>query len=79
MQMRKTKAIFYRFANKKDINVEEEKMEHVNEYIYLGVLNKMEIGLEDEINKRTMAGWKAFWKHGEILKSREIPLSLKSV
>ena len=40
--------------------VEEEKIEHVNEYIYLGLLTKMARGLEDEINRKTTAGLKAF-------------------
>ena len=39
MNMGKTKAIFNRFANKKDIIVEEEKIEHVKKYFYLGSAN----------------------------------------
>ena len=73
MHMGKTKAMFKKFANKKDIMVEEKNIEHVNDYIYLGVLTKMERGWEDEINRRTTAGRIAFRKHGEILKRRQIP------
>ena len=57
MHMRQTKAIMLnRFANKNDIMVEEEKIEYVNEYIYLGVPHEMERGLEDEINRGITSG-----------------------
>ena len=38
MNMEKSKAMFIRFADKKNIIVKEKQIEHLNECIYLGVL-----------------------------------------
>ena len=38
MNMEKSKAMFLRFADKKNIIVEAKQIQHLNEYIYLGML-----------------------------------------
>jgi hypothetical protein len=77
MHMGETKAMFNTFAEVKDIVIENQVIENVNEHVYLDVLTKLEIGLDEGICRKITLVWKAFWKQKDILKSRELPLSLK--
>ena len=51
-------------------------MKKVEEYVYLGQLVTMKSDKTDEIKRRITAGWRAFGKYKDILKSK-MPMCLK--
>ena len=76
MNMKKTKVMFNDHAQKQQINIMNQALEEVNEYVYLGQTISTAPGHEVEIKRRISLGWRAFGKQSDIMKSK-IPLSLK--
>ena len=76
MNMKKTKVMFNDHAQKQQINIMNQTLEEVNEYVYLGQTISTAPGHEVEIKRRISLGWRAFGKQSDIMKSK-IPLSLK--
>jgi hypothetical protein len=76
INMKKTKIMFNDYANKMQVKIGSENVEIVDEYLYLGQLVTMKNDMTDEIKRRIAAGWGAFAKYRDILKSN-IPMSLK--
>ena len=76
MHMGKTKVMFKKFAKEKDIIIENQSIEKVEEYVYVGTLTEMSKKLDIELSRRITAGWKAFWKYKDVLKS-ELSICMK--
>jgi hypothetical protein len=76
MNMKKTKVMYNEYVNRKPVQIGTEEVEGVTEYVYLGQLVKMENDKTDEIRRRIAAGWGAFAKYRDILKSK-MPMCLK--
>lgn len=51
------------------IVLNNQEIEYVDEYIYLGQLIAIENRQDKEINNRITRGWNQFWKHKSILES----------
>lgn len=60
-----------------DITVKGQKLEYVEEYVYLGQIISPNDQMSKEIEKRIATGWKTFWALKEITKSKEIPIKIK--
>ena len=56
MHMGKTKVMFNKFAKEKDIIIENQSIEKVEECVYLGTLTKMSKKLDIELSRRITAG-----------------------
>ena len=76
MNQSKTKVMFNDKVTPKDIEIDGQKLEVVDEYIYLGKIIKLTKDPDCEIKRRITIGWKSFGKNGDILKSK-LPMSLK--
>jgi Reverse transcriptase (RNA-dependent DNA polymerase) len=76
INMKKTKVMYNDYTNIIPIHIGTQKVEKVNEYVYLGQLITMRNDKSDEIKRRIAAGWGAFGQNRDILKSN-MPLSLK--
>lgn len=75
MNIRKTKIMS---TDNIDVIIENQPIEVVNEYNYLGHIIKL--GKENqtaEINRRTGLAWAAFSRMAYILKNHDVPISLK--
>ena len=59
------------------IRIENDDIEKVEEYKYLGQTLKMENTTKEEVMVRVKAAWRCFGMHKEILEDRDIPISLK--
>lgn len=62
-----------------NITLDEEEIEHVTSYTYLG--HNIKIGKENqgvETNRRVTLRWVAFYKVSYVLKSRTFHIGLKS-
>ena len=76
MNMKKTKVMFNEYCLEHPLHVEQEPVEHVQEYVYLGQLVTMQSDKTAEIKRRIATGWGAFSKYRDILQSK-IPMCLK--
>ena len=76
MNLAKTKIVLNKFVEMEDVIVDGNKIEVVEEYIYLGQLQSGNKNMFGEINRRTKMGWSAFGKLNSIFKSN-MPLCLK--
>ena len=76
MNMKKTKVMFNKYITENIIQVNSERVEQVEEYVYLGQLVTMESDKTSEIKRRIAAAWGAFGKYRDIMKSN-IPMCLK--
>jgi hypothetical protein len=76
MNMKKTKVMFDKFCGEIEVQVDRTKTVKVEEYVYLGQLVTMQKDKTDEINRRIIAGWVAFNKNIDIMKS-SVPMCLK--
>ena len=76
MNMNKMKVMFNKLAQISAVQINGIEMEKVNEYVYLGQLVTMKNDKSDEIKRRIIAGWVAFNKYRDIMKSK-IPIYLK--
>ena len=76
MNRKKTKIMFNNIVRPQQIKIEDEVIEAVDEYIYLGQAIKANPDHSREIKRRIGMGWSAFGKQSSIMKSN-LPLSLK--
>jgi hypothetical protein len=76
MNMKKTKVMFNKFTRQAEVQVNGISIEKVDEYVYLGQLVTMQSDKTDEIKRRIVAGWAAFNRSRDIMKSK-MPVCLK--
>ena len=75
MNMKKTKLMFNEYINKRIVQIHNDVVERVEEYVYLGQLVTMQSNKSDDI-KRIAAAWGTFDKYRDIMKSK-VPMCLK--
>ncbi len=77
INMKKTKVMFNDYINTiNDVRIENDTVEAVDGYVYLGQLVTTKGDKIDEIKRRIAAAWGAFGKYRDIMKSN-IPMCLK--
>ena len=76
MNRKKTKVMFNSFIQPQQIKIDDEAIEVVEDYIYLGQNIKASYDHSREIKRRIGMGWSAFGKLNSIMNSK-LPLSLK--
>ena len=76
MNKKKTKIMFNRHIQAEQIQIQNEALEVVDEYVYLGQLVQTNTSFETEIKRRIKLGWSAFGRHSNILRG-SLPLCLK--
>ena len=76
MHKGKTRVMFNDKAQRRVIRVDNETLEVVEEYNYLGLILKLTRDNEHEIKRRITLGWKAFDRQSKIMKSF-LPICLK--
>src|SRR5277367_5982391 len=76
MNMKKTKVMCNKYATVRTVKIGNVEVEYVDEYVYLGQLVTMNSDKTDEIKRRISAGWGAFSKYYDIMKSK-MPICLK--
>ena len=64
-------------ATDEKIFIEDQEIEKVEEYKYLGQTLKLKDCSKEEVLKRIKAGWSCFGRHKEILCNKDIPMSLR--
>ena len=64
-------------TGEKDIKLDNEKLESVDHYIYLGQRISMQPSKEKEIVRRITLGWQAFGRASSIFKNDKIAMILK--
>ena len=80
MNFLKTKIMCNKHAEdtNRKITIDNNEIEEVDHYIYLGQRISMEIASkEQEIKRRITLGWQAFGRASAIFKNKEIPTCLK--
>lgn len=75
MNTSKTKIISN--SNHTITNINNDVIEYVNEYIYLGQLISTEDTVQKEVQRRITNTWKRYWSLSEIMKNNEIPIKDK--
>lgn len=60
-----------------DIVLDGNKLEYVQEYVYLGQLISPIDQMSKELNKRISSGWRKYWSLKEIMKSKELNMTIK--
>ena len=65
------------FETDEEIKIENEKLEKVESYNYLGQITTTNRKSEDEIKERIRKSWSCFGKNREIFMDKNLPLSLK--
>ena len=75
MNMKKTKIMTN--GVKKPIKIENEEIEYIDEYIYLGQLISFENKSEKEITRRISSAWKQFWSLKFVLLEKSISMKIK--
>ena len=65
------------FETDEEIKIENEKLEKVESYNYLGQITTTNRKSEDEIKERIRKSWSCFRKNREIFMDKNLPLSLK--
>ncbi|CAH2099135.1 unnamed protein product [Euphydryas editha] len=75
MNISKTKLM----TNKTEVNIEvdEEEIEYIKEYIYLGQVISVEDLSIKEVERRVNNTWQRYWSLREIMKNKSIPISEK--
>lgn len=76
MNLNKTK-IMSNSSQNDIIKVNNEQIEYVNEYIYLGQLISNEDCMKKEVERRTANTWKRYWSLSEVMKNKEMPMKEK--
>ena len=76
MNKKKTKIMFNRHIQAEQIQIQNEALEVVDEYVYLGQLIQTNTSFETEIKRRIKLGWSAFGRQNNILRG-SLPLCLK--
>lgn len=64
-------------SNKHEIKINNQPVEYVDEYIYLGQIISHTDTTTKEIKRRTANGWKRYWSLKEIMKSTDLSISIK--
>ena len=65
------------FATDEKIIIEDQEIERVEEYKYLGQTLRLKDCSKEEVLRRIKAGWSCFGRHKDILCNRNIPMSLR--
>ena len=65
------------FQTSDTIKIENEEIEKVNQYKYLGQTVKLEDHTREEVNIRIKAGWSCFGRYKDILCDQKLPMSLR--
>lgn len=60
-----------------NITVNNEKIEYVEEYVYLGQLISPSDTMQKEIDRRIANTWKRYWSLSEIMKNKDMPMKDK--
>ena len=60
-----------------DILIDQQKIEKVTEFKYLGQTTHLKDTTKEEIYARIRAAWSCFGKNKEILQDKQLPISLK--
>lgn len=76
MNLNKTK-IISNSSQTEPIKVNNEQIEYVHEYIYLGQLISTEDCMTKEIERRITNTWKRYWSLSEVMKNNEMPIKEK--
>jgi hypothetical protein len=66
------------FDTNETLEIENDMIEKVDSYKYLGKTVKMKDNTREEVLLRTKAGWSCFGRYRDILCDKKIPLSLRS-
>lgn len=77
LEMNATKTKLMTNALEVDIQVNDKRLEFVNEYIYLGQTITFKDQTTKEINTRIAQGWKKYWSLKEIFKGKDYNLNIK--
>ena len=80
MNKKKTKIMCNKTAKKSarsGISVNNEVLEEVNEYQYLGRLMTSENEIGAEVDKRIKIGWQKFGQYSNFMKDKKMPICLK--
>ena len=64
-------------ADSEDIQIDQQKIEKVTEFKYLGQTTHLKDTTKEEIYARIRAAWSCFGKNKEMLQDRQLPISLK--
>ncbi|CAK1591386.1 unnamed protein product [Parnassius mnemosyne] len=64
-------------STKSNITINGDSLEYVKDYIYLGQVISIEDQMPKEINLRIATGWKKYWSLKEIVKSKDLNMSIK--
>ena len=64
-------------ADSEDILIDQQKIEKVTEFKYLGQTTHLKDTTKEEIYARIRAAWSCFGKNKEILQDNQLPISLK--
>ena len=65
-------------ADSEDILIDQQKIEKVTEFKYLGQTTHLIDTTKEEIYARIRAAWSCFGKNKEILEDKQLPISLKN-
>ena len=80
MNSRKTKAMSNKYIENADeiLEIENQQIEEVEQYIYLGQrISLHDASKESEIKRRITLGWQAFGRASSVFKNKKIPIILK--
>ena len=78
MHKGKTKYMTNTNINEEDvIEIEDQTIEMVNKYKYLGQTVQMKDNTQEEVETRIRAGWGAFGRYRDILCDKNISISLR--
>ena len=78
MNLTKTKVMYSRWVTAGEIVIDNNILENVEEYVYLGQLMNTRGDIRPEIFRRIKMGWQSFGKHSTVFKSK-MPVALKKV
>jgi hypothetical protein len=76
MNFSKTKAMTNRQEH--TLNVNNQPIDYVQEYIYLGQIIAPKMQTEKEIQRRICNSWARYWSFKEIMKNDSVPMAVKS-
>ena len=65
------------FETTNKVHIENEEIEKVQSYKYLGQTTFLKDTSKEEVARRIRAGWSCFGKHREIFRDDKMPISLK--
>lgn len=76
MNLTKTK-VMSNSSQTEPITINNETIEYVREYVYLGQLISIEECMQKEIERRIANTWKRYWSLGEVMKNKDISMKNK--